>query len=365
MKKYVLLFCFVSVLVLSCSNPTTENPGNTENSSVVEVTDPISSLVKWTADKTYYVNNTIYVELGGTLSIEAGTVVKFNAEGKLLVESGGVIVATGTAAKPIYFTSYRDSSVGEAITDAAGVTAAAGNWQGVFISEGSTSNSFTHCIFTYGGINRSAVLKIYGVTTVDSCTFHDNLGGHPYATNAYDYATLDAFEAPAGTVIRNNLFYRNLWPLAISQTLSLDASNTFSYDEDGDTTTPAVTNTQQGIYIFHGNIDGTVSWAETEVPLCFFGNLLRVTGTGSLTIASGAVVKNMSSEFQVEYNGVLNRTGVIFTSFRDDSCIGDTNADGTVTSPAKGDWTGIEYLTEDSYYAKDAKNIRYADEPTD
>lgn len=378
MKKCLFAFCFLAFIFAGCSNQSDDDSGSsgsssgsgssssgTSTSSVVEVTSNIGAFTTWTSDKTYYVANDISVQLGGTLSIEAGTIVKFSSTGSLLVEDGGVIVATGTAAKPVYFTSFRNSSVGTAVTAAGGVAAEAGNWQGVIIQAGSIGSSFSHCVFSYGGKDMYAVLRLYGSASIDSCTFRDNLGGHPYISSAYDYATLDAHDAQTGTKITNNLFYRNLWPLAVSPLYSLDDSNTFSYDEDSNASTAAVTNTYQGIYMNYGDVGTTVSWNETEVPICFFNNVVRLLETASVTIASGAVIKNLSSEFIVEYNGVLNRTGVVFTSFRDDACIGDTNGDGTVTSPLKGDWTGIQYLTTDGFNYASGTNIRYASEPTD
>ena len=364
-KSFIAVVIILSLVIVGCTDPTNQSNGGTNNSNTSEnkyitVTETISSYVVWSADKTYYLSSTVRVANGGTLAIPAGTIVKFGTEGCLLVEEGGVLSANGSVGTPVYFTSAKDNSRGETII--AG-SATAGDWEGIIINVDSTGSVFSNCVFCYGGKNLYAALKISGSASVDSCVFRDNTGGHPTRSDANDFATLDAHDAQSGTIITNNLFYRNLWPLAVFCGYNLASSNTFSFDEDGDATTPLVANTQQAIYMHYGDISNTVSWTETEVPICTFNNLIRITTNASLTISSGAVIKNSTTEFMVDENGVLNRTGVIFTSYRDDAHGGDTNGDGTVTTAKKGDWTGIEVFIDDRFeYISDA-NILYADEP--
>ena len=367
MNKSIFIVATVFCLaMLGCSNPINQNAAGAGNSDTtgetkyVSVTDSIGSYATWSADKTYYVNTAIRVANGGTLVIPAGTIVKFGTEGSLSVEDGGVLSAQGSASNPIYFTSAKDSR-GETVFVG---TAAAGDWEGIRVELGSSGSVFSNCVFCYGGKNMYAALRIVGSASVDSCLFRDNIGGHPTRSDVNDYATLDARDAQSGTVITNNLFYRNLWPLAVSCGFNLSASNTFSCDEDNNAATPVVTNTQQAIYMDYGDISSAVSWLETEVPLCTFSNLIRITSAASLTIANGAVIKNSTSEFLVEENGVLNRAGAIFTSYRDDNHGGDTNGDGTVTSPQKGDWTGIEVFGTDGFEYSADETILYAEQPT-
>ena len=86
----------------------------TAEESTVTVTDNIASDVTWTADKEYILAGRITVLDGATLTIEPGTLIKGEAgtganATALLVARGGKLMAEGTAAAPIIFTSVADN----------------------------------------------------------------------------------------------------------------------------------------------------------------------------------------------------------------------------------------------------------------
>ena len=84
--------------------------GETDNTVV---TQNISSDTTWICDNVYELRGMISVESGATLTIEAGTIIKggmgtaTNASA-LIVANGGKILANGTEANPIIFTSVSD-----------------------------------------------------------------------------------------------------------------------------------------------------------------------------------------------------------------------------------------------------------------
>lgn len=83
------------------------------NSNMVK-SGSITSSETWTSNNIYELEGKVVVESGATLTIEAGTIVK-GQEGQetnasaLIVAKGGKLMAIGTAADPIIFTSILDN----------------------------------------------------------------------------------------------------------------------------------------------------------------------------------------------------------------------------------------------------------------
>ncbi len=73
--------------------------------SVVEITEDIDANTTWESENIYLVKERIGVN--AILTIEAGTVIKFEAGASVEVVDGKII-APGTVGSPIIFTSYRD-----------------------------------------------------------------------------------------------------------------------------------------------------------------------------------------------------------------------------------------------------------------
>ncbi|PHR93446.1 MAG: hypothetical protein COA78_32950 [Blastopirellula sp.] len=85
-------------------------------------------------------------------------------------------------------------------------------------------------------------------------------------------------------------------------------------------------------------------WTNDEVQV-LTGDVTVAAGV-TLTINPGTVVKALTTATDLKVNGTLLADGtaaapIIFTSLKDDSAGGDTNNDGTVTTPAKGNWGHI------------------------
>lgn len=94
-----------------------------------------------------------------------------------------------------------------------------------------------------------------------------------------------------------------------------------------------------------GNIDSNVTWSPSN--LYVVDRNIVIKAAGSLTIQPGTVVKfKAGREIDVEGKLVSNGTPeypVYWTSWADDRTCGDTNADGTASTPKAGDWGWIDF----------------------
>jgi hypothetical protein len=280
----------------------------------------------------FYVNN--------TLTIQPGVIVKFHATKgpELLLGSGGTIMAKGTSSQPIIFTSYKDDiHGGDTNGNGTGTTPASADWDYISI-EGNNGSVFEHCQFLYGGDSTFGTLKLSGSrTTVKNCLFAHNVGGK---SGCCYYGALNASDAKAGTIIENNTFYDNILPLTVDVSFSLDDSNVFH-----NPTNASEANQYNGVFVEADNHIGTaISWQETEVAFVINNNDLWVNSGASLTLADNVVIKfTEGSSLLYQGNNINNYdgTGVVFTSFKDDTKKGDTNGDVNASSPGNKDWLGI------------------------
>jgi urease beta subunit len=81
---------------------------------LITVSGTISANTTWDAANTYQVTSSITLSAGYTLTIPAGTVVKFNPSISMIVY--GNLQAVGTPGNEIYFTSRDDDTVGAIAT---------------------------------------------------------------------------------------------------------------------------------------------------------------------------------------------------------------------------------------------------------
>ncbi|MBN2484727.1 MAG: hypothetical protein JXB34_02015 [Bacteroidales bacterium] len=338
MKQY--LFCIIAALILfpGC-NDDDENNNNGQNSSnVVTVNYNIEQARVWSKDTVYLLPNGIKVM--AALTIQAGTVIKIGAGKKIEVWEDGVINAIGTSADTIVFTSVKDDSKGgDTNKDQQATSPDKGDW-GCIDMGYSNGSSFAYCQFSYGGnTNNYGTLHLgTGTHSVTNSLFTNN---GAYVSSDFFCGALFADNANSSTVIKHNVFFNNIVPLTIDSHISLDNSNTFHNPANS-----SVTNKYNGIFIHTQDImENHVSWAETEVAFVVTYGSLEIWENFSLTLANDVVLKFTGGAGLVLHNlNTLinyNSAGVKFTSFKDDSLKGDTNGDGTASSPTDGDWDGI------------------------
>src|SRR5690349_9961538 len=95
-----------------------------------------------------------------------------------------------------------------------------------------------------------------------------------------------------------------------------------------------------------GLIDSDTTWTAAQSPYVVASDGVTVNSGVTLTIEPGAVIKLDQSATLDSGQGTLVANGtagspIIFTSLKDDSVQGDTNSDGSATTPAMADWNAI------------------------
>ena len=117
MKKINFLLPIAAAIIglASCGKDDDNNPIPTkpDDTTLVVVSQNITTNTKWTNDRVYELGGRITVTSGATLTIQEGTVIKGQAGTGanatcLLVARGGKLMAEGTATMPIIFTSVAD-----------------------------------------------------------------------------------------------------------------------------------------------------------------------------------------------------------------------------------------------------------------
>lgn len=107
----------------------------------------------------YIINDSFSVNSGETLNIEAGTIVKMaHQNAAFWVDGSATLNLNGTPASPVYFTSYKDDSIGGDTNNNGASSGATGDWGKINFSSGS-AGSVTHAVIRYGGYNSTSSLQ--------------------------------------------------------------------------------------------------------------------------------------------------------------------------------------------------------------
>jgi len=353
--KFLNLIYLSIILLIGFASCSEDDPKPKPNSNVVIVDYNIFEPAVWDADSIYFVQSTIKID--ATLTIEAGTVIKFKADAGLEVWENGTINAVGTEDKFIVFTSHKDDFGGDTNGDAFGTTPSSGDWSLVNLRD-QNGSQFVYCVFTYGGDeNNTGVLDLgENSSKVDHCLFANN---DTYVSADVFYGALAAQDADNTTIITNNTFYNNTVPLSINGHLSIDDSNIFVNPDD-----ISQANTYNGIFV-HGQdiISYSTNWEETEVAYVIQYDGFEIWDGYSLTLGDNVVLKFMTGAMLDKQVGaeIINHNGigVYFTSFKDDLHKGDTNGDLVTTTPSATEWKGV-YNNEPTNYFYTWSNILFS-----
>jgi hypothetical protein len=344
MKRILTYFTLLLILGITAC---TRNQPSTSGCNVVTVSSDISTATTWTKGNVYVVDHTIAIY--ATLTIQPGVIVKFTAGNGVKTASTGSIQALGTAADPIIFTAYTDDSYcGDNNGDGTATVPTKGYWGGIRLYS-SAANNFTYCKVFYAGFgnpNASRTNVAVGLndgmnTVFDHCTI-----AHTSSDSTYDACGLYAESATTIFTFTNNILYDNGGTVLfenVNLAYIVDNSNTFYNPAN-----PSEKNVYQGLFVGQGSFSfsANVTLALTKIPYVILNRHPASSPGVQITLADNVILKFIAnadmSLNQSNGGGFINGqgNGVLFTSIKDDTG-GDSNGDGSLTSPAAGDWSGI------------------------
>ncbi|MBP5638066.1 MAG: hypothetical protein J6X55_01200 [Victivallales bacterium] len=169
-----------------------------------------------TGDSIVFISDDVTVPKGSTWEIKPGAIVKVAKGKSITVEAGGTLIANGTRAKPIIFTSYYDDEFG-GDTDKSETAPAPGDWKFIYVK--GTAN-LEYCHLAYGApSNERGIIMVEkdASVTMNSCTvahaLYDgvwNWGGNLIMNNCIITDTGNAVAPYKGTSSFNHcVFYDN------------------------------------------------------------------------------------------------------------------------------------------------------------
>ncbi len=290
---------------------------------------------------TYYMAGNLTVTTGTHFRMEPGIVLKLATGGygyDLYID--GSLQAVGTADSTIAFTGINDDSrgnPGDTAGDGANTPAAA---QWGYIRFGATSNDaasvIQRCELAYGGSGYSSQPDAAVWCNSASPTISDN----DFYTNYMGVYT-DGNSAP---LVQDNYFFnQSLTPLATSVLSNPNyVGNTF--DQNGIHAVGLANETLSA----DATLEKLINMGLPSYPYYNLGTTSVGTGV-TLTVEPGVIVKARASSDIIHVYGALQMVGtpadrIILTSIKDDSQGGDSNVDGPGSSPAAGNWRGMDFF---------------------
>ncbi|HLX11770.1 MAG TPA: right-handed parallel beta-helix repeat-containing protein, partial [Bacteroidota bacterium] len=333
--------------------------GNTYNGILLQFGSITgTAMVLDTCNIPYVFNQDLTIDTGASLWVANSNVLKFGNGVHIYVN--GWMQAIASPGSGIYFTAYDDDNLdGDTNGDGSATVPVSQYWGGIVFDhqEKNAQCILRRCTVTFAGYGQTGGVSMYSASpTVDSCTFSKNYYG----------AMMRDISNPVFS--NNTIGSSDMVPVAMSFTASpVFTNNTLSFED----------NKYDAIGILDASTpsNGTLPIRSvTSIPNITYLLLTQITipqGT-TFTINKGVVIKAYDpySSIRIVVQGKLVANGtpdsmIVFTSARDDAFgnPGDTNRDGTQTSPAVSDWGGISFeATSDTSSILNYCKIHYGSE---
>jgi hypothetical protein len=180
----------------------------------------ISQSETWLGGRVYHITGNITVTNNATLTILPGAIIKFDPNCSLAVNSGATLIAEGTAAQPIIFTSIKDDAYGgDTNEDGDKTRPQAGDWRYISANGGTIILNYTRVSYCSDTNNAGGLYMSSGSIKFDNSviayTKYDGMratGGTFTATNSVFTESSMAVSPRAGTangVFTNCTFVNN------------------------------------------------------------------------------------------------------------------------------------------------------------
>ncbi|PIP73998.1 MAG: hypothetical protein COW88_00275 [Candidatus Lloydbacteria bacterium CG22_combo_CG10-13_8_21_14_all_47_15] len=325
--------------------------------------------------------NGLTISAGATLSLEPGTVVKLVNLGSPSLAVDGALVAAGTDAMPVVFTSFLDDTYsgdtnGDGLCDVGNASSTAscpvaGVWGRIHLRGPAGASSFTHTFIRYGGAWFTGIPGTYRAVVVDDgadATFDfvmiEYSGGHglsmvssegsvahsTFRYNKKDGESAGMFVAGGAPAISGSEFSDNTYGIRISGSGGLVSGNTFI----GNVTAVRADGLPGGFSgnVGSGNITNGINLSDsiatvgatTTLGANGLPYLIKITDASvpagsALVVESGATLKFQGRRLIVsghmQVAGVAS-TPVVFTSAFDDSDGNDATGNGASVGTVSG-----------------------------
>jgi len=340
-NKFLVLVLSVVFLATSCKKNTVvdeEEPVTPTNT--VEVSGEITTNTTWSANKIYLLKGFVFVSKNATLTIEPGTIIKGDkaSQATLIITRGAKINATGTADKPIVFTSALPAGA-----------RSHGDWGGVILLGKAPVNQSNDvkiegglkdpkggedkAYIYYGGTDaadNSGILKYVRIEYAGIAFSVDNeingltMGGVGNGTTL-DYIEVyrsgdDAYEWFGGTVNAKHLLAIGTWDDDFDTDFGYSGNVQFALAQR-----VATVADQSGSNGFESDNDGNGSDLTPKTSAVFS----NVTILGPIKVAGGPLNANYQNGAQIRRNSSISILNSVFSGFPVGIYIDDTK----VTTP--------------------------------